>query len=66
MTAGENATHVVALWVGTFALMYGLAFWIAGFANPRTSSFQCNFFGATLVASGVLMLVYSFTGSLPW
>ena len=66
MSAGEFATHLAALWAGIFATMYGLAFWIAGFANPRTSSFQCNFFGATCITAGVFMLAYSFTGYLPY
>ena len=66
MTAGEALTHLAALWSGVLALCFGLAFWIAGFANPRTSVIKQNIYAATLISAAILMLVYAFTGSLPY
>lgn len=66
MTPAEFVLHFLALWLGVFLALFGLAFWVAGFANPRTNSLAQNVYATTCLATAIPLLFYTFSGSLPY
>jgi len=66
MNPSDMIAHLAALWLGIFAGMLGLAFWIAGFANPRTNSMRQTIYAATCVTAAILLLAFAFSGHLPY
>lgn len=58
--------HLGTFLLGVFVLCFGLAFWIAGFANPRTSVWRQNAYASLCIVAAIYLLAFAFTGSLPY
>lgn len=61
------ALHAVAFLLGLFAAVSGLNFWIVGVAPGRSAPWwKQNAWAAFFLTVAVYLLVYAFTGSLPY